>query len=405
MNAIQMEKIFKDTMYVHTSGTKEELEVARYLQNVCAEWGLQAQLDPFEVSMATINKAVLLINGEEIPCKGYFLSGSADIEAPLYFLHNEEKASLAKCKGKIVLLDGGVRYWLYQDLLENGAVGFITYNGDIHSEDTDIEQKELRPYISNGKKIPGVSVHAKDMVKIIDSRAASARIILEQDEYTGTSHNVVLDLPGQTNKMITLTAHYDTTPLSPGSYDNMSGCVVLLGIAQYFSEHPHRYSLRFIWCGSEERGLLGSKAYCANHEDQLADMDLVVNVDMIGCLMGRLGAICTSENDLASYIKYMAKEVGYALNTSQDIYSSDSTPFADKGIPAVSFARGCCGGTGAYHSKTDTFKVISLTTMQEDTDFVIKFVDRMANAAECPVERTIPDNVKEKIDKYLMRKR
>ena len=43
--------------------------------------------------------------------------------------------------------------------------------------------------------------------------------------------------------------------------------------------------------------------------------------------------------------------------------------------------------------------------MQEDTDFVIKFVDRMANAAECPVERTIPDNVKEKIDKYLMRKR
>ena len=43
-------------------------------------------------------------------------------------------------------------------------------------------------------------------------------------------------------------------------YDNMSGSVGILGIAEHFAKNPHRYGLRFIWCGSEERGLLGSKA-------------------------------------------------------------------------------------------------------------------------------------------------
>jgi len=405
MDAKKMEKIFLDTMYVHTSGTKEELEVAKYLQGVCAEYGLEAKLDPFEVDMATINKAVLLIDGVEYPCKGFFLSGSAEVEAPIYCLESNDKVSLSQCKGKIVLVESGLGYWTYQDLLANGAVGFITYNGDIHNEDTEIEQKELRSYFSNGNKIPGVSVHAKEVVKIVDSRPTTAKIILEQDEYKGTSHNVVLDLPGEIDKLIVFTAHYDTTPLAPGSYDNMSGSVVLLAAAKYFAEHPHRYSMRFIWCGSEERGLLGSKAYCAAHEEELANIDLVVNVDMIGCIMGKLNAICTTEADLPAYIKYMGRELGVTIGTSQDIYSSDSTPFADKGVPAVSFARGAAGGTGAYHSRFDTIKVLSMKRMQEDTDFVIKFAERMANSLIFPVERTIPDNIKEKIDKYLFRKR
>lgn len=43
--------------------------------------------------------------------------------------------------------------------------------------------------------------------------------------------------------------------------------------------------------------------------------------------------------------------------------------------------------------------------MCEDIDFIIAFTDRMANAAKCPVEKKIPDNMKEKLDIYLARKR
>ena len=43
--------------------------------------------------------------------------------------------------------------------------------------------------------------------------------------------------------------------------------------------------------------------------------------------------------------------------------------------------------------------------MKQDIDFLILFTSRMANAVKCPVARKIPDNMKEKLDEYLNRKR
>jgi len=49
--------------------------------------------------------------------------------------------------------------------------------------------------------------------------------------------------------------------------------------------------------------------------------------------------------------------------------------------------------------------VMKTEQMQKDIDFITAFASRMANAAMCPVSREIPDNVKEKLDEYLFRKR
>lgn len=43
--------------------------------------------------------------------------------------------------------------------------------------------------------------------------------------------------------------------------------------------------------------------------------------------------------------------------------------------------------------------------MQKDIEFITAFADRMANAVICPVDREMPDNMKEKLDEYLCRKR
>src|SRR5699024_6139448 len=135
-----------------------------------------------------------------------------------------------------------------------------------------------------------------------------------------------------------------------GAYDNMSGSIGLMAIAEHFLKNTHRYTLRFIWCGSEERGLLGSKAYCAAHEDALEKVVLNINLDMIGSVMGRFIACCTAEEKLVGYIEYMASEKGFGMKAYQDVYSSDSTPFADKGVPAVSFARIAPTSTATIHN-------------------------------------------------------
>jgi len=304
-----------------------------------------------------------------------------------------------------VLIDGYMGYWMYQDLLENGAVGFITYDGNANYADFDIDQRELRSFVSKGNKIPGVNINAKSAIALIQGGAATAKIQLHQDEYKGQSHNVVLDIPGETDEWIVLTAHYDSTSLSQGAYDNMSGSVGILGVAEHFSKNPHRYGLRFVWCGSEERGLLGSKAYCADHESELSKIVLNINLDMIGCIMGKFIACCTTEESLVHYLKYMGNEMGWPIAVRQDVYSSDSTPFADKGIPAVSFARIAPNNTATIHNSYDTVAVMSGQQMVEDIAFIVAFTARMANAARCPVAREMPENMKDKLDIYLTRKR
>ena len=405
MNAKKIMQIFKDTAYVRMGGSAEELKAAEYLKDQCAKLGMDAKIEAFEVDMATIQEATLTIDGKEIVCKGYFNAGSGEVEAPFYYLRSTDAYSLSLCKGKIVMIDGYLGYWMYQDLLENGAVGFITYDGNANYADCDIDQRELRSHVSKGNKIPGVNINAKSAIKLIKSGAKTAKITLKQEEYKGNSHNVIAELPGTCDEWIVLTAHYDSTSLSQGAYDNMSGSVGLLGIAEYFAKKPHRRGLRFIWCGSEERGLLGAKAYCADHEEELGKVVLNINLDMIGCIMGKFISCCTTEEPLTHYIKYMGMELGFPLAVRQDVYSSDSTPFADKGVPALSFARIAPQNTATIHNSYDTLAVMSGQQMVEDIAFLNAFTERMANAVRCPVDRKIPDNMKEKLDIYLCRKR
>ena len=400
-----IDQILQDTAYVHTGGTAEELKCAEYLVAQCANLGLEAHIEEFDVDMADMKKAVLLVDGKEIPCKGYFCSGSGEVEAPLYYLPNDDAGSLAGCKGKIVLVDGYMRHWLYQDIREAGAVGFISYDGNANYADEDIDQRELRAAVHQGNKLLGVNINAKQAIKLVRDDAKMAKIVLEQDEYVGKSRNVVLDLPGEIEETIVLTAHYDTTSLSTGAYDNMSGSIGLLGIAEKFAKEPHRYSLRFVWCGSEERGLLGSKAYVAAHEDELSKFVLNVNLDMIGCIMGKFIACCTCEEKMVHYIEYLGTMEGFGISVRQDVYSSDSTPFADQGVPALSFARIAPGNTATIHNSYDTLAVMKAAQEAKDIDFINVFVSNMANAKRCPVSREIPEKMKEKLDIYLTRKR
>ncbi len=397
--------IFRDTAYIRMGGSPGELKTAQYIQSRVEKFGAAATLEPFPVDMAEMEEAIFSADGESVTCKGYLNCGSGEVEAPLYYLRNRDPWSLSQCRGKIVLVDGYMGYWLYQDLLENGAVGFVTYDGNANYVDFDIDQRELRSFVLKGNKLLGVNINAKTAIDLVSRGVTQGKITIRQREYEGQSHNVVLDLPGEISEYITFTAHYDSTSLSQGAYDNMSGSVGLLGIAEHFAKNPHRYGLRFVWCGSEERGLLGSKAHTADNEEELKNTVLNINLDMIGCIMGKFIYCATAEEKLCHYVEYFAAEQGFGISGEQGVYSSDSTPFADQGVPALSFARIAPRNTATIHNSYDTMAVMSGEQMAKDIDFLIAFSDRMANAKRCPVAKEIPENMKEKLDEYLFRKR
>ena len=168
---------------------------------------------------------------------------------------------------------------------------------------------------------------------------------------------------------------------------------------------PHKRGIRMILCGSEERGLLGSKAWVRDYPELAEKCVLNVNLDMIGSIMGKFHACVTGEEKLVSYIEYFANELGFGIWVKQGVYSSDSSPMADAGIPAISFARMAPNNTGTIHNRYDTLKLMKAEHMVKDIAFIQAFTERMANAVHMPVKREIPENMKERLDEYLGRKR
>ena len=400
-----IQKIFTDTAYVRTGGSPEELKAAEYIRDICASFGAQAIIEEFDVQMATMHTDTLTVDGVEIPCKGYLNAGSHEVEAPLYYLAGKDKYALEGCRGSIVMFDGYMGYWRYQDILAAGAVGFITYDGHVNNADCDIDQRELRPHVAKGNKLPGVNINAKDAVRLVENDTKTVKIVLEQEEWEGESRNVVLDIPGEVDEWIVLTAHYDSTSLSTGAYDNMSGSIGILAMAEHFMTAPHKRGIRMILCGSEERGLLGSKAWVRDYPQLAEKCVLNVNLDMIGSIMGKFHACVTGEDKLVHYIEYFANEMGFGIGVRQGVYSSDSSPMADVGIPAVSVARRAPNQTATIHNSYDTLKLMKAEHMAADIAFIQAFTDRMANAVRIPVKREMPDNMKERLDEYLGRKR
>ena len=404
---MDLQQIFDNTDFVHASGTKEELQVAEYLKTQCENMGVASRIEGFRVAMGEIEKAYLYADREEVTCKAFTCCGSGVAEGELYYMPGTDPVSIAGAKDKIVLMDTqGVGFFVYQDLMKAGAKAILFQYGNLHYPQQDIDQRDLREVVvGEERKVLCAMLHCSDAVKLVKNNVKKIRLEVEQREYDGESHNVIAELPGKKEEWIVLTAHYDTTSLSHGAYDNMSGCAGLLGIMEYMKDKERNYGLRFVFCGSEERGLLGSKAYVKDHEAELEKIVFNINLDMIGTYMGKFIACASAEEKLAHYISYMAAETGFPVAAETGVYSSDSTPFADKGIPAVSFARLAGGTVAPIHCRYDVKEIMSMEHLQKDIDFLILFTDRFTNAAVCPVKREIPEDVKKQLDEYLFRKR
>ncbi len=407
MTQDRMRQIFADTDFVHTSGSAEELRVAEYLKARCEELGLAARIESFPVAMGEIEEARLLADGAEIPCRAFTCCGSGEAEGELYYMPAQDPVSIAGARDKIVLLDGsGIGYFAYQDLMKAGAKGILFQYGSMYYPQRDIDQRDLRAaVVGEERKVLCAMLHTADAVELRRKGVRRVKLSVQQKEWEGRSRNVIAELPGKRDEWIVLSAHYDTTALSHGSYDNMSGCVGILGVLDALKDRELNYGLRLLFCGSEERGLLGSKAYVRDHEGELEKIALNVNLDMIGTWLGKFIARVSAEEKLAGYIGYTGAELGFPVEARIGVYSSDSTPFADKGVPALSFARLASGNAAPIHCRYDLPELLSMEQMEKDVAFIAEFTRRMACAALCPVSREIPEKVKTELDEYLFRKR
>ena len=314
-------------------------------------------------------------------------------------------ANLLDVKGKIVLVTGGAPGTM-EKIQKAGAIGYISVHGSLFDPEEMVSEIRTRNAFKkpgDESNFPGVVIHIKDAQKLLRMNPEEVNIVLKQDgNKKGTSHNVVATIEGTEKKdeIITFSAHFDSVIYSSGAWDNGTGSITILELMHYFNEHKPKRTLKFIWCGSEEIGLCGSRAYCEKHKDELDKTLFNINVDMTGTLLGFDIAVCTCDESVSKYVDFLGKIEGFPISSKVDVYSSDSSSFAGNGVPAMTFARLAPRGGAEIHSRKDVFDHLDPTKFINTVEFMAKFSENVVNAKVFPVSREIPKELAEKLDRF-----
>ncbi|MBE6639297.1 MAG: Zn-dependent exopeptidase M28 [Ruminococcaceae bacterium] len=391
-------------------GTENELRAAELILSEIKARGGDAELEHFTVLAGDVTKASLTVTEPEyceIPVVGVARSGAlpeGGIEADLLFAESGTKEDLANAAGKVVLVDN-LRQDTYKNLVGSGAAAFLCFSGR-YDEDparTDIDRKLLREHFTKDVgHLPGLCMHSHDALKLVQSGATRVKVELEATMGENPSQNVVAEIKGTKypDQIIFMTAHYDSTWYGLGAWDNASGSANLLAMYEHFLQNPPLRTVRFIWCGSEEQGLLGSKHHAENHEEDVKNAVFCINFDMTGTAFGSNLTMITGSEEMQNWVKELSLGMGYISKYSRNVHSSDSAPFALRGVPSVGVAR---DGQAGGHSRYDIPAPLAAEPLGRCVRFAKALSDATVNCAaeQIPVAREMPEDMMEKLYKYF----
>ena len=404
----------KDLSFVRYGGTPAEKQAAEYIAAQVEKAGGKAELMPFTINASTYTSHVTkVVAPYELDIDTVPFGMCGNMPAPgkdlklIYIEQGTERDLLGydNLEGCVVMVNA-ISLDVYKLLVKRNASAIFAIMGKYYhnNDEAGMYCRNLRPKFLEQGVIPTFFINAHDATELLRNGAETIHIELEQTDGEATSHDVLAVIEGteKPEESIVITGHYDSLPIGPGAWDNATGSAALMGLYLYFLENAPKRTLRFIWCGSEEQGLLGSKAYIEQNEELVKNnVKFCFNFDMCGTILGPNSICITGGKELEDFVDQFCRETGYSARTRTGVHSSDSAPFADEGIPGIGISRGT--QTSEIHTCRDTMFPIGEKQLKDNICFAAKMISRVANSVVLPVDTGMPDNIKKELDKYFQR--
>jgi peptidase M28-like protein len=136
--------------------------------------------------------------------------------------------------------------------------------------------------------------------KIFAEAGCNDQHLSEQPVKGSKLPNVVCLLPGSSEKIIIVGAHFDRVSEGDGVVDNWSGASLLPSLFEAVKVEPRKHTYIFIGFTEEEKGEIGSHYYARQMtREQVAATDAMVNMDTLGLAPTEVWAT-HSDKDLIS---------------------------------------------------------------------------------------------------------
>ena len=247
-----------------------------------------------------------------------------------------------------------------------------------------------------GSAVPGITLaveHYNRMVRVLD-KGLPVKVELnvetkyydERDGMNGV--NTVADLPGTdlASEIVLLGAHLDSHPYATGATDNATGSAAMMEAVRILKAagvRPRRTIRVALW-GGEEQGLLGSKAYVADHLGDVETMALKPEHGKLAAYFnsdngtGRVRGIWMQSNLAVRpiFAQWIAplKDLGVTILSPRSVSQTDHVSFDNIGVPAFQFLVDRLEyNSRTHHSNMDTFDRVQRDDMVQQATVVAVF--------------------------------
>ena len=230
----------------------------------------------------------------------------------------------------------------------------------------------------------------------------------------GTSYNlknVVCNKDGSmvtknnNNYLILISAHYDsrmqninqTNARAPGADDNASGVAAVLELARILSMINLKNDIQFVLFSWEEQGQWGSKAYAQDLRANDTEVDMIMNLDMIGYPPRGLNQVVIEydygnkvrANDMfslntAQVIENIAQEYTNLETSLRTLGKTDLIPFEASGNIVVGLHDGGSVLNPNYHNVSDTASTLDIEYLSSVTKLALAAIlelDQLSNTS------------------------
>ena len=174
--------------------------------------------------------------------------------------------------------------------------------------------------------------------------------------------NLICVLPGQTEDVILIGAHFDHVKDGDGVVDNWSGASLLPSFLVTITAEPRHHTFVLVAFTGEEAGLVGSEFYVKHlTPDQRSHIKAMINLDTLG--LGPTEVWAThSDPRLSGSLNAVAHAMKLPLTAMNvdNVGSTDSESFAPYKIPHMTVHSLTPNTLSILHSPHDKFSAIHL---------------------------------------------
>ena len=276
---------------------------------------------------------------------------------------------------------------------DKGATAIIIYNSSATDDKLAFNGKDKSTLLP----VPVIYVKKDAAKKYFSDATATLNLKLKVDigEKSRTGHNVAAYLDNGAGSTVVLGAHFDHLGygedgnsmlrtgeklIHNGADDNASGTAALLELAKRLKASKDKNSnYLFLAFSGEELGLFGSKYFTEHPTIDLATVNYMINMDMVGRLNDSthiltVGGYGTSPQ-WATVINTQDKKLPFGIKIdSSGSGPSDHTSFYRKDIPVLFFFT---GQHKDYHRPTDDADRINYTGELQVINYIESIIDKL----------------------------